>query len=147
MESTHFFSEVSCDPSRVETHLAARNGLLHFAIRRYVRARPDLAVDLVAVARVALAEALETYTADIVLSFGTYATNRMKWQCSQFLRQFTRKDRQTDSLDAVMTSDDGQAVTRADVFDREASQRARSEGITEEYLFWRLYDLRAAVAT
>jgi RNA polymerase sigma factor (sigma-70 family) len=145
--TTPIFYEASSAPSSVESGLARHERLLHFACKRFVRARPDLAEDILAVGRTALAEALLNYRSEMGFTFTTYAHHQMQWSVSRFLGQFTRKDFATASLDEAIAEDEGEEFTLADVADHQAAARERSETIAEENLLSRIHNLREAIAT
>ncbi len=139
--------EASSAPDSIEAHLVRHDRLLHFAVRRFVRARPDLETDILAVGRAALAAALDTYRTDSGFAFSTYAVRQMQWRVSGFLSQFTRRDFVTASLDEPRGKNDGEEFTLADVFDHQAAEREQSEAIADENLLRRIHDLRVAIAT
>jgi RNA polymerase sigma factor (sigma-70 family) len=145
--TTPTFCEASSAPNSIEAQLARHDRLLHFALKRYVKARPALAEDIVEVGRAALADVLETYSAEMGFAFSTYAHHQMQWRVSCFLRKFTRNDNVTTSLDEARGEDEDGAFTLADVADHQVAAREQAAGIADENLLRRIHDLRVAIAT
>jgi RNA polymerase sigma factor (sigma-70 family) len=125
--------------------LARHHRLLQFAIKRYLRARPDLADDILAVARATLADALRSYRAVSGIAFSTYATHQMRWRVCRFLGHFTRKDSTTASLDEPRGEGEDGEFTLADVADAQNAVREESAAIADEHLLRRIHDLREAI--
>jgi DNA-directed RNA polymerase specialized sigma subunit len=141
------FCEASSAEDNIEAQLARHERLIHFAIRRYVIAHPDLSDDILAVGRAALAEAIQTYRADRGAALSTFACNLMRWRVSGFLSTFTRNDPTTSSLDEPRGEDEEGAFTLADVADAQSALREQSAGIADENLLRRISDLREGIAT
>ncbi len=144
--TTPTFCEASSAPDSVEARLARHDRLVYYAVNRYIRARPDLKDDILAVARAALAEALETYRADVGFAFSTYALHQMQWSASRFLREFTRHDHTTASLDEARGEDEDGALTLTDTADEQNAAREQSEATADENLLKRIHSLREALA-
>jgi RNA polymerase sigma factor (sigma-70 family) len=139
--------KASFAPDRFEAQLSQHQRLLHFAVKRYVRARPDLKDDILAVGRAALAEALQTYRAGRGATLSTYACNLIGWRVSCFLRKFTSKDASTTSLDESLGEGEDGAFTLANVADHQAAVREQAAALADENLLNRLHDLRVAITT
>lgn len=133
--------------SGAEALLANHRRLIYFATNRYIRARPDLEEDIIAVARAELLEAAKSYRADAGVAFTTVAVNRMRWGVGRFMREFTKHDRFTKSLnEPVSYDDDGVEFTLFDVVDQLEGARKMSESLAEERRLARIHDLRRAIA-
>lgn len=134
------------DPNTAEALLEKHRKLVYFATKRYIRARPDLEEDILAVARADLVEAAKAYRPDAGAAFTTFAVNRMRWAVSRFMREFTRHDRFTKSLNEPVAYEDEGELTLADLVDRWEGERKTSESLDEERRLRRIDDLRRAIA-
>jgi RNA polymerase sigma factor (sigma-70 family) len=151
----------SCAPSSeadLEAQLKKHRPLIRCAVAKYKRIYPHLADDIEQEARIALADAINTYDpataptyrdsslATMRITFGTYSTRQMRWRVLKFLNGFkVVKDTRTVTLDEPVASEGGDALTRGDLFDAQAAARQTSEGVADENLLKRIHDLRFAV--
>lgn len=126
--------------------LAKHAKLIRFATKRYVRARRDLAEDVLAVAQAEFLDAAKAYRADVGVMFTTFAVNRVRWAVSRFMREFTRHDRLTKSMNEPVACNDDGDLTLADVVDQREAEKKRSERVAEEGRQARICDLRRAIA-
>ena len=149
----------SCAPlseAELEARLKKHRPLIRCAVARYQRIYPHLAEDIEQEARVALADAIQTYDpataptyrdsslATLRITFGTYATRQMRWRVLNFLNRLkVGKDTHTVGLDEP--TGEGSDATRADLFDAQAAARETSDSIADENLLKRIHDLRFAI--